>query len=103
MLGKETYNNHFTAAFFTKSIATVFLLIFINFTFTIQYVNLNNFNLTVNEIVEEEVKEEHKTDLFECLVNDDIVVQFLNVKLKEPILEAIVTEVSTPPPELSLL
>lgn len=88
--------------FFTKSLIAVALLIFVNFTFAIQYVNLTNYGLTLTEIVEEEEeKEEHKHDLLELLVNNTNVIQRLPSKFKEPILEIIVAEVSTPPPDLS--
>ena len=50
---------------------------------------------------EEEEKEEHKQDLLEVLVNNTDVILYLTVKIKEPILEPIITEVSTPPPEFS--
>lgn len=99
MCKKNKHNTFLSSNFFRVSVVAVLFLIFTNFTFAIQYVNLNTFNLTLNEIVEEEEKEEHKQDLLELLVNDDNVIQFLNVELKEPIIEAVVSEVSTPPPD----
>ena len=101
MFNKKQHHITQTPSFLKKGIITMLLLIFVNFTFGIQYINWNNFGLSLIEIVEEEEKEEHKQDLFELLVNNAIVIQFLTLKLKEPILEAIVTEVSTPPPEFS--
>ena len=78
------------------------LMIFVNFTFAIQYVNLNNFNMTLNEIVEEEEKEEHRNDLLDVLVNNTNVISLVNHNLsKEPLLCKYHSDVLTPPPELS--
>ena len=100
MLNKKQHNKN-SFSFIKKGMITVLLLIFVNFTFGIQYINWNNFGLSLTEIVEEEEKEEHKQDLLEVLVNNTDVILYLTVKIKEPILEPIITEVSTPPPEFS--
>ena len=97
---KHIIENSFN--FFTKSLIAVALLIFVNFTFAIQYVNLTDYGLSLTEIVEEEEeKEEHKHDLLELLVNNSNVIQLLKIELKNPIIEIFVTEVFTPPPEFS--
>lgn len=76
--------------------------IFLNFTIAIQYVNLNNFNMTLNEIVEEEEKEEHRNDLIDDLVNNTNIISLINYDLgKEPLLCRYHSDVLTPPPELS--
>ncbi|MGB0887652.1 MAG: hypothetical protein ACPGSL_05990 [Vicingaceae bacterium] len=79
-----------------------FLLVFSNFTFAIQYVNLNNSGFSITELVEEEEeKEVHEQDVLELLMNNSTVISFITIQLKETVIEPIVTEVSTPPPELS--
>lgn len=76
--------------------------IFLNFTIAIQYVNLSDFNLTLNEIVEEEEKEEHRNDLLEDLINNTNVIVFVNYDLgKVPLMYKYHSDVLTPPPELS--
>ncbi|MCO6500976.1 MAG: hypothetical protein J5I47_11475 [Vicingus serpentipes] len=101
MFNKKQQHTNNSSSSLKKGVIAILLLIFIHFTFGIQYINWNNFGLSLTEIVEEEEKEEHKQDLLEVLVNNTSVILYLTVKIKEPILEPIITEVSTPPPELS--
>jgi hypothetical protein len=101
MPNDKTHITKGASSLFKKSLVGLFFLIFVNFTFAIQYVNLSDFNMTLTEIVEEEEKEEHRNDLLELLVNNSNAIQVLKVELKKPIIKTLVTEVFTPPPELS--
>ena len=76
------------------------LMVFINFTVAIQYVNLNDFNISLNEIVEEE-EEVHRNDLLDDLVNNTKVISLINYDLsEEPLLCKYHTDVLTPPPQI---
>lgn len=76
------------------------LSIFINFTVSIQYINLNDFNISLNEIVEEE-EEVHRNDLLDDLINSPKLMSIINYTLiLEPLLSKYHTDVLTPPPEL---
>lgn len=78
------------------------LAIFLNFTFAIQYVNLNDFDMTLTEVVEEEEQEVHKNDLLDILVNNNTIISLIDFDLKDqPLLCKYHTDVLTPPPELS--
>lgn len=102
MLNKNKLNINSQSTLFIKSVITVSLLIFVNFTFAIQYVNLSDFNMTLNEIVEEEEKKEHRNDLVDELVNNTDVISLINHDLsKEPLLCRYHSNVLTPPPKNS--
>lgn len=101
-MDSKSLNTKYYPSKFTLFAIAVALMIFVNFTFAIQYVNLSAFNLTLNEIVEEEEKEEHRNDLVDDLVNNTDVISLINHDLsKEPLLCKYHNDVLTPPPELS--
>ncbi|MGB0887288.1 MAG: hypothetical protein ACPGSL_04125 [Vicingaceae bacterium] len=83
-------------------IISFLLLVFINFTFAIQYINVGNNGISITELVEEEEEKEiHEHNLLELLMNNVVAISFSAIQIKETVIEAIVTEVSTPPPELA--
>ena len=87
--------------FFMKSLVMFFFLIFVNFTFAIQYVNLGSFNITLNEIVEEE-EEVHENDLLDALVNNIIIICLIDFDINDvPLICKYQSDIFTPPPELS--
>ncbi len=79
----------------------IMLLVFVNFTFAIQYINLVGTNISLTEIVEEE-ELEHNHNLFVVLTNNVVIISLINIPTKTNILIAeSFFKVPTPPPELS--
>tara|TARA_R110001592_G_scaffold361235_1_gene671422 strand:+ start:2340 stop:2648 length:309 start_codon:yes stop_codon:yes gene_type:complete len=102
MTNKKKHIIKYLSNFFMKSLGMFFFLIFINFTFAIQYVNWSDFNMTLTEIIEEEEKEEHRNDLLDVLVNNIVIISLIDFDINDvPLLCRYQSDVLTPPPELS--
>ncbi len=85
-----------------KFLIPLALLVFLNFTFSLQYVNWSSLNISITEVVEEEEeKEEHKNDLFEALVNNAEVIIEVTFPTMDIIIPKYPSDIQTPPPELS--
>lgn len=101
MFNRRNHINKTISTSFMKSLVMFFLLVFINFTFAIQYVNLSSFNMTLTEIVEEE-EEVHENDLLDILVNNIVIICLIDFDINdEPLICKYQSDIFTPPPELS--
>ena len=78
------------------------LAVFVNFTFSIQYVNLNGTNISLSEIIEEEEKKEHKNTTYKAVVNNSVIIKHVCCQLKETITVEHYSDVLTPPPEFMI-
>jgi len=86
-----------------RAIAVLALFLFLNFTFSLQYINCCSDNSTLTEIVEEvEEEAEYENDVFELLLNNTQLIQLVSYQLEdEPFELRFINDIQTPPPEFA--
>ncbi|MCB0402925.1 MAG: hypothetical protein KDD41_12630 [Flavobacteriales bacterium] len=86
-----------------KTVAVLSLLLFLHFTFSLQYINCYSDNGTLTEIVEEVEEEvEYENDVFELLLNNTQLISLISFHIEdEPVELRYINDVKTPPPELA--
>lgn len=87
---------------FQRTIATCAFLLFLNFTFSLQYISFYSDNSTLTEIVEEVEEElEYENDVFDLLLNNHEQIQLVSYLVVDESSEIrFPHDVMTPPPEL---